>query len=153
MSYGFTPLSDIFLSVLSCSADFSRFIGTMDYIKTRQGMQPEDYVGTWSVGRYYVTVDLKDNVYDISVKHCTSAAESTEWSYLGYYDPMQAIVICNGTGKRSHMVCSENGNATSNLEKEGATAVFVMREGTLKWVDEDGHEADDFEFMLISQNQ
>ena len=146
---GDIPVDEIY-NTQTNAPHFTRFLGTMDYISTRQGMKPEDYVGVWSVARYYITIELKDQVYDINVKLNTSAAESTSWSYSGYYDPKQAIIVCNGTGDRSHLVCSEDGTMNANLEKEGETAIFVMREGMLKWIDEDDHEADDMEFMPIN---
>ena len=89
--------------------------------------------------------------YTISVKWSKSAAESTVWSYLGHYDPQLAIVICNGIGKCMNSIWTEDGQVTNEPVYEGGTAIFVMREGTLKWIDETQHTDYDLFFMNISE--
>ena len=147
---GEIPLNDLYAGQ-SGDPHYSRYAGSLEYISRRQSVKPEDYVGTWSYGRCYITVEEKENVYTISVKWSKSAAESTVWSYLGHYDPQLAIVICNGIGKCMNSIWTEDGQVTNEPVYEGGTAIFVMREGTLKWIDETQHTDYDLFFMNISE--
>ena len=108
----------------------------------------DHFLGNWSVGRLYITIDKFDDAYQVNVKQATSAAECTTWEYdcifNGYY-------LDSTNGRCVEAVYDEEGNISSSVRYTNGCAHFRLNDDNeLIWEDLSEHWCDDMTFIQIS---
>jgi hypothetical protein len=108
----------------------------------------DDFLGNWSVGRHYITIDKFGAAYQVYVKQAISAAESTVWTYDCEYN---GEYLDSTNGRCVSAKCDEDGNASSEVLYTNGCAHFRLNEnGQLIWEDLREHCCDDEVFIKIS---
>jgi hypothetical protein len=158
---GFYNLYDkngVLLFSISTNTDipFESFVSTdgiNSYVRASQDeMGPplsNDYIGVWSAGRIYITIEKSGDGYEASVKWSSSAAESTYWTYSCVFT---GEYLDSTNGRCVTSVYDEDGNESSTVEYTNGCAHFRINEnGNLIWEElRDYRVGSDTEFMRLS---
>ena len=109
----------------------------------------DDYIGTWSAGRIYITIEKTGGGYEASVKWSSSAAESTNWTYSCEFN---GEYLDSTNGRCVTSVYDEDGNESSTVEYTNGCAHFRINENrNLIWEElRDYSVGSDTEFMRLS---
>ncbi|MCR5601115.1 MAG: hypothetical protein K6G33_10300 [Ruminococcus sp.] len=112
---------------------------------------PDDFIGTWSVGRCYININSNGNgTYNVDVKWNSSAAEGSAWTYICTYDAENAALVCDGTGVNVDYVYTIDGQSSFTENYNDGSAIFTLnRNGCLMWHDYYANVADGDEFIRI----
>lgn len=108
-----------------------------DYHATSKGIKAEDYLGIWGCGRCNAVISREGAGYLVEVQWASSAAEGSQWIYHCSYDNDAAILFSNSrsNGTRIDYVHTEEGSVTNKEAYNDGSAVFILRNGTLTWLD------------------
>ena len=91
----------------------------------------DDFLGTWSVGRIYITIAKSGEGYEASVKWSSSAAESTNWTYSCEFN---GEYLDSTNGRCVDSICDENGNESATVRYTNGCAHFRLNDnGNLIW--------------------
>ena len=109
----------------------------------------DDFLGTWSTGRIYITIAKSGEGYEASVKWSSSAAESTNWTYSCEFN---GEYLDSTNGRCVNSIYEENGNVSETVRYTNGCAHFRLNgNGNLIWEElRDNTVGDDTEFMKIS---
>ena len=109
----------------------------------------DDFLGTWSVGRIYITIAKSGEGYEASVKWSSSAAESTNWTYSCEFN---GEYLDSTNGRCVDSIYDENGNESNTVRYTNGCAHFRLNgNGNLIWEElRDNTVGDDTELMKIS---
>lgn len=109
----------------------------------------DDFLGTWSVGRIYITIEKSGAGYEASVKWSSSAAESTNWTYSCEFN---GEYLDSTNGRCVDSVYNENGDESTTVRYTNGNAHFRLNDsGNLIWEElRDNTIGDDTEFLKIS---
>ena len=109
----------------------------------------DDFLGTWSVGRIYITIEKTGAGYEASVKRSSSAAESTNWTYSCDFT---GTFLDSTNGRCVTSIYDEEGNESSTVEYTNGCAHFWLNDsGNLIWEElRDNSVGSDTEFIRIS---
>lgn len=109
----------------------------------------DDFLGTWSAGRIYVTIEKSGEGYEAAVKWSSSAAESTNWTYSCEFN---GEYLDSTNGRCVNSIYEENGNVSETVRYTNGCAHFRLNgNGTLIWEDlRDNTVGGDTELMKIS---
>ena len=120
---------------------FSRVIEGQD-----SAVSADDFLGVWGCGRYTITVEEVNGIYDVQVSWAQSAAEYSFWHYNCTYNAEYGILE-SSDGVRTNTVVDESGESSGIIEYEGGVASFSVYNGALIWVDQEQGEGDGIEFL------
>lgn len=109
----------------------------------------DDFLGTWSVGRIYITIVKSGAGYEASVKWSSSAAESTNWTYSCEFN---GEYLDSTNGRCVDSIYDENGNESATIRYTNGCAHFRLNgNGNLIWEElRDNTVGADTELMKIS---
>ena len=109
----------------------------------------DDFLGTWSAGRIYVTIEKSGEGYEAAVKWSSSAAESTNWTYSCEFN---GEYLDSTNGRCVNSIYEENGNVSETVRYTNGCAHFRLNgNGNLIWEDlRDNTVGGDTELMKIS---
>ena len=119
------------------------------YDKNRAGIKAEDYVGVWGSGRCSAVVSRDGNGFLVEIQWASSAAEGSRWVYHCSYDNFAAILFSNGDGTRIDYVYAENGTSKENMAYNDGHALFVFRDGIMRWQDKRENTDNGVEFTKL----
>ncbi|MBQ6131641.1 MAG: hypothetical protein IJL12_04805 [Selenomonadaceae bacterium] len=122
------------------------------YHNTSAGVAADDYLGVWGCGRCTIDIAADGDNYVVDIKWASSAAEGSNWTYHCAYNAHCAILICNGGGVREDYVFTEDGAETFDRKYSDGYATFVLREGTLTWLDRKENVGDSMIFLNSPPN-
>ena len=116
--------------------------------ETSEGVDAEAYEGMWACDRCSITIeDAGNGEYSVYITWANSAEECAEWLYTCTYDEYTATLVCDGTGTLSNVVYKDDGTEDYTDVYTDGTAAFIMREGTLTWLDMKENAGDGMVFM------
>ena len=158
---GFYNLYDkngVLLFSISTNTDipFESFVSTdgiTSYVRASleqmAALSGDDFIGTWSTGRIYITIEKSGGGYEASVQWSSSAAESTHWTYSCVFT---GEYLDSTNGRCVTSVYDEEGNESSTVEYTNGCAHFRINEnGNLIWEElRDYRVGSDTEFMRLS---
>ena len=104
----------------------------------QQGVEAADYLGSWGCDRCVITISPNGSDYVANIEWKTGGGETlthTKWTYDLTYDNSIAAMVCNSGGTCKERVDMSDGTYTENTRYTDGTAMFVMREGMLRWSD------------------
>lgn len=119
------------------------------YEKKRAGIKAEDYLGVWESGRCSAAVSREGNGFLIEIQWASNAAEGSRWVYHCSYDNFAAILFSNGDGTRIDYVYEENGTSKENMVYNDGHALFVLRDGIMRWQDKKENMDNGVEFTKL----
>ena len=119
------------------------------YEKKRAGIKAEDYLGVWGSGRCSAVVSREGNGFLIEIQWASNAAEGSRWGYHCSYDNFAAILFSNGDGTRIDYVYAENGTSKENMVYNDGHALFVLRDGIMRWQDKKENTDNGVEFTKL----
>ncbi|MBQ3450714.1 MAG: hypothetical protein IJG32_00405 [Selenomonadaceae bacterium] len=122
------------------------------YHNTSAGVAADDYLGVWGCGRCTIDIAADGDNYVVDINWASSAAEGSNWTYHCAYNAHCAILICNGGGVREDYVFTEDGAETFDRKYSDGYATFVLREGTLTWLDRKENVGDSMIFLNSPPN-
>lgn len=120
-----------------------------DYEKKRAGIKAEDYLGVWGSGRCSAVISREGNGFLIEIQWASNAAEGSRWVYHCSYDNFAAILFSNGDGTRIDYVYAENGTSKENMVYNDGHALFVLRDGIMRWQDKKENMDNGVEFTKL----
>ena len=134
--------------------------GTINIVITEPAEEEQNpimnFAGTYAAGRCAIDVipgDDDDTVY-FDILWGSSAAETTEWTMSGTFDP-DTLTVTYDDAVRTDLVFNENGDVeSSEVVYENGTGTFQFYEDmTLTWADDVEGAADDvvFEFANYAE--
>lgn len=109
-----------------------------DLSQTAEGVEAADYLGSWGCDRCVITISPNGSDYVANIEWKTGGGETlthTKWTYDLTYDNSIAAMVCNSGGTCEERVDMSDGTYTENTRYTDGTAMFVMREGMLRWSD------------------
>lgn len=116
--------------------------------ETSEGVEAAFYEGFWSCDRCAITIVAAENdEYNVYIAWGSSAYETSEWQYTCTYDEYTATLVCDGTGIMEDVVYGDDGAEERTEVYTDGTAAFIMREGTLTWLDQKEKAGDGMVFM------
>ena len=116
--------------------------------ETSEGVEASFYEGFWTCDRCAITiVDGGNGEYNVYIAWGSSAYETSEWQYTCTYDEYTATLVCDGTGIMENVVYGDDGTEDRTEVYTDGTAAFIMREGTLTWLDQTNHAGYGMVFM------
>lgn len=120
-----------------------------DYHATSIGVKAADYVGVWGNGRCSIVISQEGAGYLVEIQWATSAAEGSRWIYHCTYDNDAAVLFSNSrsNGRRIDYVFTEDGKGTEKEVYNDGSAVFVLRNGALTWLDKKENFSEDMKFI------
>ena len=100
---------------------------------------PENYKGAWACERAAIDMIRKDSGYVAVIRWGSGADMMTVWQYTLGYDAENDCLADNGTGTKTIIKSTENGDSERTDEYTDGTARFSINDaGMLTW--EDGKE-------------
>lgn len=109
-----------------------------DLSQTAEGVEAADYLGSWGCDRCVITISPNGSDYVANIEWKTGGGETlthTKWTYDLTYDNSIAAMVCNSGGTCEGRVDMSDGTYTEKTRYTDGTAMFVMREGMLRWSD------------------
>lgn len=122
------------------------------YHYTSAGVTAKDYLGIWGCGRCTIDITRDGTDYVVNIKWASSAAEGSHWTYRCTYNAHSAILICNGDGVREDYNFTASGTGTFDRKYSDGYCTFVLREGTLTWLDGKENAGDSMTFLHSPTN-
>ena len=122
------------------------------YHATSAGVTADDYLGVWGCGRCTIDISSNGDDYVVDVQWASSAAEGSHWTYRCAYNDYCAILICNGGGVREDYVFTVDGAGTFDKKYGDGYCAFVLRNGTLTWLDRKENAGDSMTFVHSPTN-
>lgn len=95
----------------------------------------DDFVGVWGCGRCTINISPESDGYRVDITWGSSAAESSVWTYLCYYNEFSNSIACASGGVNTNVVYSEDGTHTDTVVYDDGGAEFTISNGVLTWKD------------------
>lgn len=123
--------------------------GAMHFIREgSEKITPDDYLGnSWSYGRCYITIDKVKKNYVVSIRWSSSASESSNWTYNCTFDEEKSCLVCKGGAIREEVSVNKKGKVKSKTIYKDGSGSFVIKGGTLRWIDDKENSGYDMYFV------
>ena len=95
----------------------------------------DDFVGVWGCGRCTINISPESDGYRVDITWGSSAAESSVWTYLCYYNEFANAIACSSGGVNTNVVYSEDGTHVDTVVYDDGGAEFTISNGVLTWND------------------
>ena len=126
--------------------------GEMHFERAMEANVPEnsvsadEFVGVWSCGRAYISIEENNGEYPVSIKWGNSAAETTYWNYTCTYDEEFGMLMASD-GTRVEVVFEDTeSEPKETVVYENGVGKFYLNDGKLTWIDEEEDAGSEMEF-------
>ena len=113
----------------------------------------DDYLHVWSSGRCYITFEKQKKGYVASVSWSSSASESSQWTYNCTFDKKTSSMVCKKGAMRADVSYSESRKETSKVIYKDGSGSFVIKSGTLRWIDDKEDAGADNYFVRLDDTE
>ncbi len=111
----------------------------------------DDYLHhAWSSGRCYITFEKDKKNYVASVSWSNSASESTQWTYICRFDEKTSSMVCEKGATCVVVTTSKSGKQKSKTVYKDGSGSFLIKSGTLRWIDDKENAGADMYFVKLN---
>ena len=113
-------------------------------------VSPSSFISHWHDEENEIVIWQSDGNYYVSIERYDHGYEHTEWYYTCSYDETNEVLVAEGTGLKSIYIYDEDlDQEYLSNEFTGRSAIFLIRDGYLIWIDQEENAGKDLSFRNL----